>query len=30
MWQGKQLEIQTINHEIIDGHRQRAMSRATY
>ena len=23
MWQGKQLEIQTINHEIIDGHRQR-------
>ncbi|PHF13234.1 hypothetical protein [Bacillus toyonensis] len=30
MWQGKRLEIQTINHEIIDGHRQRAMSRATY
>ncbi|PRT24858.1 hypothetical protein [Bacillus wiedmannii] len=30
MWQGKRLEIQTINHEIIDGHRKRAMSRATY
>ncbi|MDA2519792.1 hypothetical protein PDN73_29025 [Bacillus cereus] len=30
MWKGKRLEIQTINHEIIDGHRKRAMSRATY